>query len=684
MKNTFFSVIITFFLFLSGLNAQNFDKCGDAFVQQTIEDYTGSYEQTRIDFFEKISASGVASGTEATVYTIPVVVHIIYENNTDNISREQVLDAIRVLNRDYRRMNADTSNTRSIFKPVAADVEVEFVLAKLDPQGNCHEGITRTYSTLTVNAGNNVKTLVSWDNKSYMNVWVVRSINLQGSANVLGYAYKPFANQPPTLDGIVIRHDQMGTMGTAVAGGRTLVHEVGHYLGLDHPFLDGCFQGDNCADTPPVAAANFGCPVGVNSCSNDVPNLPDQVENYMDYADDFCTNMFTQNQKSLMRGSLANAQLRGYLVTSANYQLTGIVPGQALPCAPRPDFEGVRSQICIGETVQFVNKTYLGNALSYQWNFPGGTPASSSLENPSVTYSQAGNYEVELVASNSSGSNVLTRRGYVSVRSMSQTPYVNQFSDDFELYPIPNENWHVGMGNDTIQFRYYTKTAFAGSSCVTLQNFHAGKGEKDEIISHTISLFNSTSAILHFRMAFVERIQGNSDFLRIYVSDDCGVTWNGAEVFSGPQLRSTNVRHDTLWWPTSTNLWRAAQVNLSQYTMSPYPIMIKFEFTNGGGNNFYLDEVILASTIGVEQLFSDAHAVSVFPNPFHDVLVLKPSFDVTQIVLTDLSGRRVFFTSENIPEGMDYTLNLPYLLPGVYMMELRGVNQVVTEKIIKQ
>ena len=146
------AAIFSFF----GVNAQvATDPCGDNYVKQTVTAEFGSYENTRIAFFEAINEFRKnADQPEGVVYVIPVVVHVIYDAPEDNISREQILDAIRVLNRDYRRLNADTVNTRAIFKAVAADTEIQFQLAKLDPAGNCTEGITRTFSTLT-NNGNN-------------------------------------------------------------------------------------------------------------------------------------------------------------------------------------------------------------------------------------------------------------------------------------------------------------------------------------------------------------------------------------------------------------------------------------------------------------------------------------------------------------------------------------------------
>ena len=121
-----------------------------------------------------------SSANTEQVQKIPVVVHIIYSNQNDNISDAQVFDAIQILNEDSRRTNSDASNLRSIFSSVAADMEVEFVLAKKDPNGYCTNGITRTQSNLSLNANDNVKSIINWDNKKYMNIWVVRSINIPG------------------------------------------------------------------------------------------------------------------------------------------------------------------------------------------------------------------------------------------------------------------------------------------------------------------------------------------------------------------------------------------------------------------------------------------------------------------------------------------------------------------------
>lgn len=685
IKNISFSLL---FLGFFSANSQKINiKCADNYVKANVTAATGSYENTRTAFFNQISTIiNKEDQPEGVVYKIPVVVHVIYETPEDNISREQVLDAIRVINRDYRRVNADTVNTRSVFKPVAADVEVEFVLAKLDEQGNCTEGITRTYSTLTASANDNVKPLAHWDNKKYLNIWVVRNISVQGKSNILGYAYKPVgANQNYINDGIVIRHDQMGEIGTAVSGGRTLTHEAGHYFGLDHPFEYGCFvnNGDFCADTPPVDSANYGCNLGINSCMNDSPDLPDQVENYMDYSDDACANMFTQDQKSIVRASLSIFNLRGSLISNANLQFTGIASNQVLPCAPLADFDADQTLICEGESIQFYDKTFMGNPTSYAWTFSGGSPATSTAQNPIVNYAAKGNYDVNLIVTNANGSTNTLKRGYVSVRSQTNTPYVNAFADGFDQYPIPNLTWHVEPGIDKMNFGYFYKTSYAGQSCVTLQNLHAAKGETDAMITHTISLANSKDAQLSFWYAFADRNPSGNDALKVFVSNDCGKTWSleGSKV--GLFLRTTNARvNDTVWYPTLASQWKQMTVDLNTYALGANAIMIKIEFTAGGGNCFYLDEMFLATTIGMEELFAE-NGPKIYPNPAHDVVTVELPQPGGTLKITDITGRIVLKKQLATTEKVT-SLQTHNFAPGLYLITIEQNGKLITRKIVIQ
>ncbi|MEM9929540.1 MAG: M43 family zinc metalloprotease, partial [Bacteroidota bacterium] len=239
------------------------------------------------------------------ITTIPVVVHIVYNNATENISLAQIQSQLDVLNADFRRLNSDADNVW----PQAADSEIEFCLATVDPNGNPTDGIIRRATSVTSfgtsSAGNPVKFNSSggsdaWPAADYMNMWVC---DLAGG--LLGYAQ--FPGGPAATDGIVVDYAYFGTIGTATAPfnlGRTATHEVGHYLNLRHIWGDGgCGASDFVSDTPDSDGSNVGCALGSVSCGT-----TDMVQNYMDYSDDACMNLFTQGQKARMQAALASAR----------------------------------------------------------------------------------------------------------------------------------------------------------------------------------------------------------------------------------------------------------------------------------------------------------------------------------------------------------------------------------------
>ncbi|MDP3681841.1 MAG: M43 family zinc metalloprotease [Flavobacterium sp.] len=273
------------------------------------------------------------------VITIPVVVHVIHNGNLigseENIFDQQVISQIQVLNEDFRKKSGTPGfNTN----PVGADVEIEFALAKRDPSGILSNGINRvdlgkeSWSTDEIDAI--VKPQTQWNPEKYLNIWVVK---FTGN-NLLGYAQFPNASGlpginanegPANTDGVVIGYAFFGSSsyfpgGTYVTDydkGRTTSHEVGHWLGLRHIWGDGdCTVDDFCADTPNAGQENQGCPVGVDSCPAS-PGL-DMIENYMDYTNDACMNIFTADQKTRMITVMNNSTRRVSLKTS-----DALVPG---------------------------------------------------------------------------------------------------------------------------------------------------------------------------------------------------------------------------------------------------------------------------------------------------------------------------------------------------------------------
>jgi hypothetical protein len=270
-----------------------------------------------------------AKHTRAVV-NIPVVVHVLYNTATQNISDAQIQSQLAVLNADFRKLNSDVSLVPSAFSSLAADAEFTFCLAQRDPNGAATTGILRKSTTKTVfdasldDAKNNSTAgSTAWPAGSYLNIWVVPSIKDGSTTGILGYAQ--FPGGPASTDGVVIGHNYFGTTGTAQAPfnkGRTGTHEVGHWLNLFHIWGDdgtACTGSDAVGDTPNQGGSNFGCPSFPKvSCSNG-PN-GDMWMNYMDYTDDACMYMFTTGQKARMQALFASGGARISLLTSLGCQ----------------------------------------------------------------------------------------------------------------------------------------------------------------------------------------------------------------------------------------------------------------------------------------------------------------------------------------------------------------------------
>lgn len=289
------------------------------------------FESWLTPLIEEYKKNQILSSQSGGIITIPVVVHVIHNGDAygvnENITDEQVESQITVMTQDFRRM-IGTPGFNS--NAVGADTQVQFALAKVDPNGNPTNGINRvnlcqeSWSTADINS--TVKPTTIWDATQYMNMW---SVNFSDQT-LLGYAQFPDASGLPglntsggsaTTDGVVAGYRFFGSSSLATGQfqppydkGRTMTHEVGHWIGLRHIWGDGgCTVDDFCADTPVAGSPNFGCVTGANSCP--APGV-DMIENYMDYTDDTCMNIFTQNQKDRMVVIMNNAARRASLKTS--------------------------------------------------------------------------------------------------------------------------------------------------------------------------------------------------------------------------------------------------------------------------------------------------------------------------------------------------------------------------------
>lgn len=334
------------------------------------------------------------------VITIPVVVHVVYRTQGENLPDAQIRSQIDVLNEDYRMTNDDAADVPSVWNNVKADTEITFCLATRDPNGNPTTGITRTQTTVTNWAGSdNVKRTDMggkdpWPANQYLNIWVC---NIGGG--VLGFAYLPGISAD--LDGVVIGHRFFGRGFSGLSNsynlGRTTTHEVGHYLNLHHLWGQGasnpsCTANDFVADTPFQFEPNYGCKTFPHVSCNNGPN-GDMFNNYMDYGHDACLFFYTNGQKQRMRATMNGP--RASLKTSLGCGLVSVedVPlGDRISVYPNPASDRVTVSGDLGTS---------GHATYSLMNLAGqellnGTMNSTSERSISVGHLPAGMYVLRL------------------------------------------------------------------------------------------------------------------------------------------------------------------------------------------------------------------------------------------------------------------------------------------------
>lgn len=349
--------------------AQNVQFCGYDLVMEKLEATHPGLHDSCTSFYSQLRDYR-ASAQRSVVYEIPVVFHIVWNTDAQNVPDEVILDQMIILNQDYRRQNPNAADTREIFLPVAADTEIEFVLANTDPDGNPTSGIHRVQTdreSFDFDLFSNEITLDevkfaatggvdAWDTDRYLNIWVCNIGSTIPGVQPFGFAYPP--NGAPNweglfpgaiednVQGVVVHYTTVGSNNPAGLddefpgneGGRTLTHEVGHFLGLRHTwgdaFFGGCSADDGIEDTPNLSSNNnFACNFNANTCNDGADDLPDMGENYMDYNQDDCLNLFTLGQKDAMRFVLEN--LRPELIDG---QFVGVEEAQrpSLTIFPNP------------------------------------------------------------------------------------------------------------------------------------------------------------------------------------------------------------------------------------------------------------------------------------------------------------------------------------------------------------
>lgn len=625
------------------------------------------------------------------VYVIPVVMHIMHSYGEENISREQVEDAIRIMNEDFRKDNWDTTIIIPQFQGIAADSRIEFRLAKLDPEGNCTDGITRTFTNLSYSAGENVKPLSRWPREMYLNIWVVGGV----ASGAAGYSYYPGIG--PNRDGIVVRHDYVGGIGTSSLNrARTLTHEAGHYLNLAHPWgssnepavLSNCGIDDEVSDTPETIGSN-SCNLSQSSCGS-----LDNVQNFMEYS--YCTRMFTQGQKDRMRAALnSNVGQRVELWQIQNLMATGTNDGyQALPCVPVADFSLNFPLVCEGTEVTFTDNSYNAIPGTWLWSFPGGTPATSNQQNPSIYYETAGTYSASLFVGNQVGDSVITKESIIHIvpgDSLATIPFFEGFeSPNFPAYEQQGSdlNW-LRVGDGVANWKRTLTSSASGMASAKLSLVSNEKGSVSSLISPPIYVDpNMSDVYLNFKYAYAQNRDEPDDEFNIYISNNCGESWSIRFTKSGYFLSSTGgVEYNEQFLPQADE-WKQIEKNISIFTNTSEVIMIQFECVSDKGNDIYLDDIEVVGILASEDQIKE-NSVSIYPNPItaESQINIRSVRNTSYLFrLTDIQGKLIGIKEINLTSGENIIplQNLyPQLRKGVYMLQVMSEETSSNFKIIK-
>jgi len=640
-------------------------------AEAILEAWTEEYASTR--------------GGDQDVYIIPVVFHIIHNNGPENISDAQIQSAISVLNADFRKQNSDINSVVSTFQGITADSGIEFRLARKDPNGNCTSGINRVVSTLTYDGNSAMKNLIYWPRNRYMNVWVCAD-----AAGAAGYTQLPSnvnTSWSAPYDGIVIRHDYTGAIGTSTpTKSRTLTHEVGHWLNLHHTWgpsndpgvASNCNTDDYVSDTPNTRGWT-SCSLSGNTCSS-----LDNVQNYMEYS--YCSRMFTQGQATRMRAALnSGVAQRSQLISTTTQNATGVLGAPV--CVAQ--FTASLTTACAGTAIQFYDDSY--HEVTYWiWNFGDGTVLEGSNpqihKNPVHTYTQAGQFNVTLNASNSFGSAEVFLPNYISVFSDGAlaTPLQESFEGNW-----PTSAWTVINPDGGMTWEVNSAAAYTGTKSVRVRNFNTTiLDETDELISATFDMSGAESIQIGYKWAYANRLIETDDRLRISISSDCGETWTFIRLRRGltnlPTASPTNIS----FLPTSLSHWGEEVLVVENPQFFTGNFQVKFEMLAKGGNNLYLDDINIWKSgevlVGVEEHTSSAGFVA-YPNPAADNMNVEFSTSAQShvaIELFDLSGRLCLRQSHGLLPPGEHRFVIPRQPVGMYLMRLQTGDAIHTKKVV--
>jgi PKD repeat protein len=675
--------------------------------------YNQIQAQLEAEYAVELNRINSSSKVAVPVYTVPVVFHIM---GNQNVSDQTFINIIDYINNDFAKTGADVSTINPAFASLYVDSEIRFALAKKDPTGKCTNGIIRHDSdnptwSQTAPAYNYSGTGTNrWPVNQYLNIYIVDCISGPGSpcppvsSYIGGYTYLPGGAPSTAADAIVMLRSQLAQSNPFDS--RTLSHEIGHWLNLLHtfggsnnPYFDpsnppttpATCSTDNVSDTPPTGGYFSYCP---STFTLDCTSLPN-IENIMDYAS--CPKMFTQGQITRMRTALASTTAgRNNLSSPANLLATGITSGYT--CTPVAQFEANKLANCAGNSITYTSTSQYGTSGSIEWTFEGGTPATSTATSQVVSYATPGTFSVSLTATNSVGSNTMNKVSYVAIANPTvgaQVPVVY----DFEGTGLPAGISVLNGNASTVTWAQKTNNgANSTLKSIFLNNASVSNiGGHLDVFETPIYNFSGTSNInLSYYYAYAKRVATQNDTFKIQYSLDCGGSWTNVLGFATTSQMATasGGTLSTAFNPTAAQ-WINKNISSALLNALNNKPSVKFRFyfrvdpTKTTANNMYIDQINITGSVitSITELEKEM-GLLIYPNPTASSSVVDFHLEAgkqAKISVMDLTGR--ILEEDLKTSGSDghisHTINPNGgLASGVYIVCIDVNNQRVTKKVV--
>ena len=645
-----------------------------------------------------------------SVVYIPVVFHIVL-SNPYVITDEAVQSQIDRMNTDFAGLNADSTNIPTAFQSLRGHSLIQFVLAKRTPSGVLSNGIDRVSGTATGNPNNVTDSIKrtslggadAWDPDSYLNIWVG---DLSGDQGVLGYTQIP-GSGPSADDGVFCNRVGFGVSSCNVNNynkGRTIVHELGHYFGLNHIWGDDENSSNKCSgddfraltndgstyflptslynplgkgntaddigDTPNQSIASNDCTTGIktDACTPSAPGI--MYQNFMDYTFDNCYSMFTKQQVARMEYVLDN--FRAGLKTS----VAGTVPSNAVTRDAAPILPinpgGVETSgcnsiyypstlTCAGNITPKVlirnNGVNAINSITVGYTLNGGAPVLLNL-NPNLSLGETqivtfqtiavstGTYTFKFFTTNVNGGGidqVAANDTLTTVLSV-PNPVALPLVEGFETASFPPAGWSLTNSNNSNQSWKRTTPGNNSSHSIYIDNFNNNvDGEVNEIRTPKLNLSGTDAVLITFDLAH-KNYPGTefNDRLEVLVSNDCGATFTSYFDKAGSAL-STAGSSDKAYTNPAAGDWKTQQITLSGSILSTGNIIVMFRNTSDYGNNIFIDN------ISIRQVTSrDLSVVAINPPSAIDCAEpIIPVATIKNVGYATITGFKVSYAVDN-------------------------------------